>query len=100
MNFEVEHWKQTMNNLSESIVEKEYNWLIEQIEKALSSNPSKLRQILYQIDIEEAKLAKVFTQSPSHTWAKELAHLMIQRELKKRETRRKYRCDEGDGFFD
>ena len=100
MNFEVEHWKQTMNNLSESIVEKEYNWLIEQIEKAHSSNPSKLRQILYQIDIEEAKLAKVFTQSPSHTWAKELADLMIQRELKKRETRRKYRCDEGDGFFD
>ena len=78
MNFEVEHWKQTMNNLSENIVEKEYNWLIEQIEKALSSNPSKLRQILYQIDIEEAKLAKVFTQSPSHTWAKELADLMIQ----------------------
>ena len=41
MNFEVEHWKHTMNNLSENIVEKEYNWLIKQIEKALSSNPSK-----------------------------------------------------------
>lgn len=89
-----------MNNLSENIVKKEYNWLIEQIEKALSSNPSKLRQILYQIDIEEANLARVFTQLPSNAWAKELTDLMIQRELEKRETRRKYCCDEGDGFFD
>ena len=100
MNFEVEHWKQTMTNLSENIVEKEYNWLIQQIEKALSSNPSKLRQILYQIDIEEAKLASVFSESPSNAWAKELADLIIHREIKKRETRKKYRCDEGDGFFD
>ena len=69
MNFEVEHWKQTMTNLSENIVEKEYNWLIQQIEKALSSNPSRLRQILYQIDIEEAKLASVFSHSPSNAWA-------------------------------
>ncbi|HAB89732.1 MAG TPA: hypothetical protein DCF84_04285 [Bacteroidetes bacterium] len=100
MNFEVEHWKQTMNNLSENMVQKDYNWLIQQIEKALSSNPSKLRQILYQIDIEEAKLAKIFSQSLSNAWAKELADLMIERELKKRETRKKYRCGEGDGFFD
>jgi hypothetical protein len=99
MNFEVDHWKQTMNNLSESMVQKDYNWLIQQIEKALSSNPSKLRCILYQIDIEEAKLAKIFIQSPKNAWAKELADLMIERELKKRETRKKYRCDEGDGFF-
>ena len=100
MNFEVEHWKQTMTNLSENIVEKEYNWLIQQIEKALSSNPSRLRQILYQIDIEEAKLARVFSLSPSNAWAKELTDLIIHREIKKRETRKKYRCDEGDGFFD
>ena len=100
MNFEVEHWKQTMNNLSKNMVQKDYNWLIQQIEKALSSNPSKLRQILYQIDIEEAKLAKIFSQSLSNAWAKELADLMIERELKKRETRKKYRCGEGDGFFD
>ena len=58
MNFDRDSWKQTMNNLSENIVEKEYNWLIQQIEKALSSNPSRLPPTFYQIDIEEAKLTK------------------------------------------
>ena len=99
MNFEVKHWKQTMNNHSENVVQKEYNWLIQQIKNDLSSNPSKLRQILYQIDVEEVKLAKIFSKSPSNAWAKELSDLMIQREVKKRETRRKYHCDERDGFF-
>lgn len=100
MNFDLDHWKQTMNNLSKRVDNKEYTWLIQQVEKALASDPLRLRQILYQIDIPENHLAKVFMQAPRESWAKELADLMIQRELGKRETRLRYSSDEGDGFFD
>jgi hypothetical protein len=63
-------------------------WLTTQITLLLDSDMQKLMNILYRIDVSENKVKVAF--SDNHP-AKEIADLIIERELQKVETRRKYR---------
>jgi hypothetical protein len=66
------------------------NWLIHVIERMIEQDFGKLVNLLYKIDVSEIKAKEAFaaTENP----AARLADLIIERELKKVETRKKYRA--------
>lgn len=63
-------------------------WLTNEIALLMDSDMQKLMNILYRIDVSENEVKVAF--SVNHP-AKEIADLIIKRELQKVETRRKYR---------
>ena len=66
------------------------NWLIMQIERLIDQDFGHLVQLLYKIDVSEMKAKEAFATT-DHP-ADKLADLIIERELKKVETRKKYRA--------
>lgn len=57
----------------------------------LIHNMERLLQILYRVDVDEKLTKAAFAQNNPQQIAPELARLLIERELKKAETRLKYR---------
>ena len=55
----------------------------------LNSNPEKMMSILYRIDVSEARVNEIFTKSAPPDFATELADLIIERQLKKAESRKR-----------
>jgi len=72
--------------LAISNLEKLQNWLAEEIAYMMDRDFQKLLNILYRIDVSEDKVKQAFAdENPAH----KLAILIIDRELKKVETRKK-----------
>lgn len=58
----------------------------------LLNHMEQLLQILYRVDVKEQLTKEAFAQNDPQKIAPELARLLIERELKKAETRLKYRA--------
>lgn len=63
-------------------------WLDEQIRILLEKDFQKLLNLLYRIDVDESKVRKAFADA-TPSWR--LAELIIDRELQKVDSRKKYR---------
>ena len=63
-------------------------WLAGEIGVLLDKDIERLLNVLYRIDVSEAKI-KIAFSGDNPTW--EIAGLIIERELEKVETRKKYR---------
>lgn len=69
---------------------RRYQAFIDYINHLIETDFSKLLAILYRVDVSEKKLKQAFTQE--HRNAGEIiARLLIERELQKIETRKKYK---------
>lgn len=74
--------------LAFSTIEKLINWLTGEIRILIDRDFQKLMNILYRIDVNEEKTKMAFaTNDP----ANEIAKLIIERELQKVESRKKYK---------
>lgn len=69
-------------------LEKLENWLTGEIALLMDQDFERLMQVLYRIDISEEKTKLAFAASNP---ANELAKLIIERELQKVATRKKYK---------
>lgn len=69
-------------------LEKLENWLTGEIALLMDQDFERLMQVLYRIDVSEEKTKLAFAASNP---ANELAKLIIERELQKVETRKKYK---------
>jgi hypothetical protein len=67
------------------------DFLKERIGNLLDTNPQRLMSILYRIDVAESAVQQAFETAPPGLLAQELAELVLERELQKLETRRRYR---------
>jgi len=78
--------------------EEAYKELMEQltpaIEYMLSSNGTKLMQVLYRIDIAEEKLKVAIERFTDLSFAQVIARLIIEREMQKVLTRRIYKSQQ------
>ncbi len=78
--------------------EEAYKELMEQltpaIEYMLSSNGTKLMQVLYRIDIAEEKLKTAIDRFTDLSFAQVIARLIIEREMQKVLTRRIYKSQQ------
>ncbi len=73
--------------------------LIQRIEELIHSDFEKLKWILYRIDVSEKKLNDAL-QSPEADAANVMADLIIQRQIEKAESRKKFGGNENDWNFD
>ncbi len=69
------------------------NWLQREIQILLNKDLQKLLNILYRIDISEDKTKEVLAMSNHDQMAEMFTKLIVQRELQKVETRKKYRSE-------
>jgi hypothetical protein len=76
------------HGLSFSTLEKLKTWLTAEIRMMIDRDFQKLLNMLYRIDVDEQKSKIAFADDDP---AVSLAELIIERELKKVETRKKYR---------
>lgn len=60
------------------------------INHLLDKDLERLLTALYRIDVEEQKFKQILSDSKPDSIASELANLIIERQIKKIETRRKY----------
>jgi|SRR5690242_2100964 len=65
--------------------------LIPQINQLINENFEALVQLLYRIDVSEKKIRNYLQEKPNEDSAKVLADLIIERQLQKAESRRKYK---------
>ena len=56
----------------------------------LDRNPALLMHVLYRVDVAEGDVQRVFSEAPPSTVAEQLADLLIERQLQKLHTRRRY----------
>src|SRR5262245_22247285 len=68
--------------------------LAEKFNELIDSDFEHLIQLLYRIDISEAKLKQVLKENPGKNTADLLAELTIERQLQKIRSRQEYRPDE------
>ena len=74
--------------------------LIRRIEELAEKDMDKLIWILYRIDVSEKKLQETLQQTPPDKFAATIADLIIERQLKKVETRKLFGGKEDDWSFD
>ena len=78
--------------------EEAYKELMDQltpaIEEMLSTNGTKLMQVLYRIDIAEEKLKAAIDRFTELTFAQVISRLIIEREMQKVLTRRIYKSQQ------
>lgn len=65
--------------------------LIPLINQLINENFEALVQLLYRIDVSEKKIRIYLQEKPNEDSAKVLADLIIERQIEKAESRRKYR---------
>ena len=73
--------------------------LIQRIEELIHRDFEKLKWILYRIDVSEKKLNESLQNSEADT-ATVMADLIIQRQIEKAESRKKFGGNENDWNFD
>ena len=74
--------------------------LIRRIEELADKDMEKLLWILYRIDVSEKKLHEVLGQTAPADFSKVIADLIIERQIKKIETRKQFGGTENDWNFD
>jgi hypothetical protein len=74
--------------------------LIRRIEELAEKDMEKLMWILYRIDVSEKKLHETMQQTPPDKFGSTIADLIIERQLKKIETRKQFGGKENDWNFD
>ncbi len=73
--------------------------LVERIDELIRTDFDKLKWILYRVDISEKKLAEALRTSEADA-ASIMADMIIQRQLEKAESRKKFGGDGNDWSFD
>ena len=73
--------------------------LIQRIEELLHQDMEKLKWILYRIDVSETKLYETLQNSDADA-ATVMADLIIERQIQKAESRKKFGGNENDWNFD
>ena len=68
-------------------------FLMDRIGRLLNERPALLMSLLYRIDVDEADVRRVMTESPPGRPPADLADLVIERQLAKVRMRRRYRDD-------
>jgi hypothetical protein len=66
-------------------------WLTAEVVRLLLYDMERLLSILYRVDVRESKVKEAFVEGKPEQIAFRIAELMIERELQKVESRRKYR---------
>jgi len=69
-------------------------YLTAQVQRLLDRHPERLMYVLYRVDVDESAVMRVMDDSPPTQLAGDLADLLLRRELRKVETRRRYRADD------
>ncbi len=78
--------------LSPSIdMDELYKKLKEYCNHLIKTNFEKMVGILYRIDVNETKLKQVLNQNPDEDAGEIIAHLIIERQLEKINTRKKFK---------
>jgi hypothetical protein len=73
--------------------------LIQRIDELIHHDMEKLKWILYRIDVSEKKLSEALRNSEADA-ATIIADMIIQRQIEKAESRKKFGEQEGDWNFD
>lgn len=76
------------------------NLLIARIEELAERNMEHLMWLLYRVDVNEKKLKEELQKHPQNEFASVMADAIIEREIQKAETRKKFANDEKDWSFD
>ncbi|MCX2743958.1 hypothetical protein OO013_08780 [Mangrovivirga sp. M17] len=71
-------------------LEKLHDILSEQIERLLDEDPAYLVNLLYRIDVPEIKFKRALEAPGMMAKSEQLASMVIERELKKIETRKRF----------
>ncbi|MDB5284220.1 MAG: hypothetical protein JWO06_3295 [Bacteroidota bacterium] len=74
--------------------------LIRRIEELAEKDMDKLIWLLYRVDVSERKLQEVLKKTPPDEFSSVIADLIIERQLEKVESRKKFGNKEGDWSFD
>lgn len=69
-------------------------YLTAQVQRLLDRHPERLMHVLYRVDVDEEAVMRVMDESPPGQLPGDLAELLLQRQLQKLETRRRYRADD------
>lgn len=64
------------------------------VERLLQSKPEHLMSILYRIDVPERRVRLIFENAAYENLPMQLADLMVERQLQKIRTRRRYRNED------
>ena len=79
-----------INTLNSPGIEELKRYLESAISELLDKDFNKLLNALYRMDVSEQKATEILHKSPQEQMAQELAAIIIERQLQKVETRRKY----------
>jgi len=79
-----------INTLNSPGIEELKRYLESAISELLDKDFNKLLNALYRMDVSEQKVTEILHESPQEQMAQELAAIIIERQLQKVETRRKY----------
>jgi hypothetical protein len=71
--------------------------LIERVDELFRCDMEKLKWILYRIDVQEAELTRLLRENTDREVAEIIADAIIQRQLQKIETRKRFSAD-GPGW--
>lgn len=69
---------------------RSYNLLLDTVNEWLQHDFNRLVQVLYRMDVSENKLRKLLKDRPGEDAAGIIVNLMIERQLEKMESRRKF----------
>jgi len=64
--------------------------LSDSIRQKLDKSFEELMQILYRLDVSEAKVQRVLHQLPQNQWAESIAQLIVDREKQRLEYRKRF----------
>ncbi|MBL0309991.1 MAG: hypothetical protein IPP77_10015 [Bacteroidetes bacterium] len=74
--------------------------LIRRVEELAEKDMEKLMWILYRIDVSEKRLHDTMQKTPADKFGSTIADLIIERQIKKIETRKQFGGKENDWSFD
>ena len=97
--FELDETNLSVTNNSEEKFRLIRQMLIQRIEELLHRDIEKLKWILYRIDVSERKLYQTLQDSDKDA-STVMADLIIERQIEKAESRKKFGGNENDWNFD
>src|ERR1041385_8798079 len=97
--FEVDEWLLPANISSEEKMNVFRRLLIEKLDELIHHDFEKLKWILYRIDINEKKLTEALQNTESDA-ATLMADMIIERQIQKAESRKKFSSGNPDWSFD
>lgn len=97
--FEIDEQHLSATNSEEEKMRAFRQLLIQRIDELLHRDFEKLKWILYRIDVSEKKLNETLQNSEADA-ATVMADLIIQRQIEKAESRKKFGANQNDWNFD